>query len=149
MTTPTTMIRWTVMKELVDQLRVLMPSVDWHYGWPGEKNVTAQMAYIGNVDGDMNVPVMAGDGNPVEREDTFSIPFEISVRGLDDLDATTEALMDMAGVLETLLATSPALAEVDGVDDAVGQACQHSVGLTPAGYVGHLQYVVVVTSRLA
>lgn len=146
---PTTSIRWTCVKHLIDLLRdhALMAGVVVEPGWPGDQ-VGPETVWVADLDGQVNIPVMTGGRK--QRDDLFRIPFEIRIVGNVDLDATFARLTEIVSAIEDVLADSPTLSELDGVVSAEVTEERFSIADVPAtGRVGMAELVVSVHSRLA
>lgn len=145
----TTNIRWVCIKHLIDLVREhpAMVKVLVEPGWPGDKNVRAEMVWVDEVDGDVSIPVMTG--GRTHRDDKFDIPFLCRVAGRRDLDGTLTRLTEMMAAIEDVLADSPTLEDFDGVVSAEITSETFTCGETPAdGRLGFGRLVVSVHSRL-
>lgn len=144
----TTSIRWALTKHLIDILRndVDLASVTVEPGWPGNEYVTAEMVWVDELAGDVVVPVMSAGRK--QRDDVFTIPFEIRVAGKTDLDAVMERLSVLVATIEDALANDPGLDTYDGLIDAEVVSERFTAARTPDGVLGFAEVVVEAHSRL-
>lgn len=139
-------IRWSLTKAIIDLLRAQLPDMQIEPGYPGD-TLAAEAIWVGILDGQVDIPVMTAGRK--DRDDQFDIPFEVTVRGLSDLDSTMTRLSELVSVIEDVLADDPGLNNFDGVIDAqVTRERMTSADVQGAGRVGNAEVIVSVHSRL-
>lgn len=141
-------MRWLLAKHLVDLIRDhgACAGVQVTPAWPGDRNQTAEMIWLGDIEGVMALPVGVGGRKP--RDDKFDLRVLFRVAQLADLDATLSRLFELVGAVEDVLADDPTLAEFDGVLSAEAGTCNQAVMTTPDGVVAFGLIEIAVHSRL-
>lgn len=122
--------------------------VDVHGGWPGDRNVTAEMVWIGaDVTGDADIPVATAGRK--QYDDKFTFPLEVRVVGRVDLDTAAERVSAvMAAVLDTLQA-DPTLGDLpELVTATVEQMRGPYAEVTPDGPMAWGQVTVAAHLRI-
>ncbi len=122
--------------------------VDIHGGWPGDRNVTAEMVWLGaDVTGDAEIPVATA--GPKHYDDKFTFPLEVRVAGSGDLDAAAaRASAVMAAVLDTLR-EDPTLGDLaDLVTATVEQMRGPYAEVTPEGPMAWAEVTVAAHLRI-
>lgn len=144
----TTTIRWQVAKTIVDSLRNSgnLAGVLIEPGYPGAENLRPDSIWVDELEGDIDIPVYQGGRK--QRDDKFTIPFEIRVVDRTDLDATQTRLSQIVAVFEDVFANDPSLGRMDGVVAAQISHERQTVGWIPDGPVGFAEITVSVHVRL-
>jgi hypothetical protein len=146
--TVTTSIRWQAAERVVSLLRAepLLRSVSIEPGWPGDRVPQAELIWLDEIDGTVNIPVMTGGRK--QRDDIFNLPFQIRVLGYATLTETMERLTTLVATIEDVLADDTSLLELDGVLSAEVTEERQTSAMFPEGPVGFAEVVVTVSSRL-
>ncbi len=146
--TVTTSIRWQAAERVVSLLRAepLLRSVSIEPGWPGDRVPQAELIWLDEIDGTVNIPVMTGGRK--QRDDIFNLPFQIRVLGYATLSETMERLTTLVATIEDVLADDTSLLELDGVLSAEVTEERQTSAMFPEGPVGFAEVVVTVSSRL-
>ena len=146
--TVTTSIRWQAAERVVSLLRAepLLRSVSIEPGWPGDRVPQAELIWLDEIDGTVNIPVMTGGRK--QRDDIFNLPFQIRVLGYATLAETMERLTTLVATIEDVLADDTSLLELDGVLSAEVTEERQTSAMFPEGPVGFAEVVVTVSSRL-
>lgn len=114
----TTGIRWLFAQTLVAAIAAdsRIGSAVVAPGWPGDKIATAETVYVGQMTGDLEIPVFQAGRK--QRRDTFTVPVWIYVRGRQSLDDAGIRVAELVAVVEDALADDPNLSDLDGLDAA-------------------------------
>jgi len=104
------------MGAVIDALRTspALRGVDVFAGWPGDRNVTPLMVWVGfDITGNPNIPVATAGRK--QYDDEFSFPLEMRVAGEPDMYKAAEKVdAIMAGVLD-VLANDPTVGNLPGL----------------------------------
>lgn len=144
----TTSIRWVVAKRLVEVFAAdaRMSGVAVHPTWPGDKNVTAEMVWIGPLEGDVTREVMTG--SRLWRDDIFTAPIRARVAiGASTDDAMTR-LSEIVGTVDDVLASNAGLSNLDGVISAVVIFEGLTPAQTPEGLFAFAEMTLQIHTRL-
>jgi hypothetical protein len=146
--TATTSIRWIAAERVVSLLRSepLLTGVTVEPGWPGDRVATAELIWLDEIDGSVNIPVMTGGRK--QRDDVFTLPLQIRVIGLGTLDETMSRVTTLVATIEDLLADDTSLADLDGVLSAEVTEERQTSSMFPEGPAGFAEVVVTVSTRL-
>lgn len=141
-------IRWTVVSKIIDLISSspLVAGVTVAPGWPGERNHLAQIIWIDDIDGNVEIPVMTGGRK--QRNDDFDIPIQFQVLGFVNLDDTMRRLTELVAIVEDTLADDTSLDNLDGVLSAQITRERMTSAVTTEGPVGFAEVTVSVTTRL-
>lgn len=141
-------IRWTVVSKIIDLIssNPLVAGVTVAPGWPGERNHLAQIIWIDDIDGNVEIPVMTGGRK--QRNDDFDIPIQFQVLGFVNLDDTMRRLTELVAIVEDTLADDTSLDNLDGVLSAQITRERMTSAVTTEGPVGFAEVTVSVTTRL-
>lgn len=141
-------IRWKVVSKIIDliQSNPLVAGVTVAPGWPGERNHLAQIIWIDDIDGNVEIPVMTGGRK--QRNDTFDIPIQFQVLGLVSLDDTMNRLTELVAIVEDTLADDTSLDNLDGVLSAEITRERMTSAVTTEGPVGFAEVTVSISTRL-
>lgn len=141
-------IRWTVVSKIIDLIssNPLVAGVTVAPGWPGERNHLAQIIWIDDIDGNVEIPVMTGGRK--QRNDDFDIPIQFQVLGFVNLDDTMRRLTELVAIVENTLADDTSLDNLDGVLSAQITRERMTSAVTTEGPVGFAEVTVSVTTRL-
>jgi hypothetical protein len=146
---PATSVRWLVVSHLVDLFRAEgdLDGVLVEPGWPGDQRVRAETIWLDRIDNvNITIPVMTGGRK--QRDDMFTLPFQVRVAGRHDLDQTMARVMELLAAVENVLADDPTLGDFTGVVSAEITSERQSVGTTPEGCIGFGEVIVTVHTRL-
>ena len=143
-------MRWEVMGAVVSALRDadILRGVDVFGGWPGDRNVTAEMVWIGaDVRGNSEIPVATAGRK--QYDDKFSFPLEIRIVGRESLEAAAARSSDvMAAVLDTMQ-TDPTLGNLaDLVTATVDSMRGPYAEVTPDGPMAWAEITVSAHLRI-
>lgn len=143
-------MRWTLMGAVLDALKVSpgLRGVDVHAGWPGDRNVTPLMVWIGfDINGNPNIPVATAGRK--QYDDEFSFPLEMRVAGTANLyDAAEKVDAVMADVLR-VLATDPTLGNLPSLVTAtVSEMRGPYAENTPDGPMGWAEVTITAHLRI-
>lgn len=146
--TATTSIRWLAAERVVSLLRTspLLQNVTIEPGWPGDRVRQAELIWLDEIDGSVNIPVMTGGRK--QRDDVFTLPLQIRVIGYGTLTDTMERLTTLVSTVEDLLADDTSLADLDGVLSAEVTEERQTSAMFPEGPAGFAEVVVTVSARL-
>lgn len=146
--TATTSIRWQTVERIVALLRSepLLNGVTVEPGWPGDRCPTAELIWLDEIDGTVNIPVMTGGRK--QRDDVFTLPFQFRVIGYGTLSDTMQRLTALVSTVEDLLADDTSLADLDGVLSAEVTEERQTSSMFPEGPAGFAEVVVTVSTRL-
>jgi hypothetical protein len=139
-------IRWLCAKRVVELLRERpgLEGVQIEPGFPGD-TLEDQAVWIDELDGDIEVPVSKGVDGIVARDDNFTVPFEVRVVGLADLDDTMTRLSEIVAEIELCAATDSQLGQLDGVVTARVTGERFTAAqIKGVGYVGFAEVVITV-----
>lgn len=141
-------IRWTVVSKIIDLIssNPLVAGVTVAPGWPGERNHLAQIIWIDDIDGNVEIPVMTGGRK--QRNDDFDIPIQFQVLGFVNLNDTMRRLTELVAIVEDTLADDTSLDNLDGVLSAQITRERMTSAVTTEGPVGFAEVTVSVTTRL-
>ncbi len=141
-------IRWTVVSKIIDLISStpLVAGVTVAPGWPGERNHLAQIIWIDDIDGNVEIPVMTGGRK--QRNDDFDIPIQFQVLGFVNLDDTMRRLTELVAIVEDTLADDTSLDNLDGVLSAQITRERMTSAVTTEGPIGFAEVTVSVTTRL-
>lgn len=141
-------IRWQVVSKIIDLIssNPLIAGVTVAPGWPGERNHLAQIIWIDDIDGNVEIPVMTGGRK--QRNDDFDIPIQFQVLGFVNLDDTMRRLTELVAIVEDTLADDTSLDNLDGVLSAQITRERMTSAVTTEGPVGFAEVTVSVTTRL-
>lgn len=144
----TTSIRWEAAKRVVSLLQAAptLATVTIEPGWPGDRVKLAELIWLDEIDGNVNIPVMTGGRK--QRDDVFTLPLQIRVIGYGTLNETMERLMVIVGIVEDTLAADTSLASLDGVLSAEVTEERQTSAMFPEGPTGFAEVVVTVSTRL-
>lgn len=144
----TTSIRWEAAKRVVSLLQAAptLATVTIEPGWPGDRVKLAELIWLDEIDGNVNIPVMTGGRK--QRDDVFTLPLQIRVIGYGTLNETMERLMVIVGIIEDTLAADTSLASLDGVLSAEVTEERQTSAMFPEGPTGFAEVVVTVSTRL-
>lgn len=144
----TTNIRWTVVSKIIDLIgsSPLTQGVTVAPGWPGERNHLAQIIWIDELDGTVQIPVMTGGRK--QRTDEFDVPIQFQVIGLVNLDDTMRRLTELVTIVEDILADDTSLDDLDGVLSAEITRERMTSAIATEGPVGFAEVTVTVSTRL-
>jgi hypothetical protein len=115
-------------------------------GWPGDRVPQAELIWLDEIDGTVNIPVMTGGRKP--RDDIFNLPLQIRVIGYGTLTDTMQRLTTIVATVEDLLADDTSLADLDGVLSAEVTEERQTSAMFPEGPTGFAEVVVTVSTRL-
>jgi hypothetical protein len=146
--TATTSIRWQAAERVVSLLRAepLLANVTVEPGWPGDRVPQAELIWLDEIDGTVNIPVMTGGRK--QRDDIFNLPFQIRVIGYGTLTDTMQRLTEIVATIEDTLADDTSLADLDGVLSAEVTEERQTSAMFPEGPTGFAEVVVTVSTRL-
>lgn len=149
---PTTSIRWSCTKHLLDLLRrhELCQGVGITAGHPGDKR--SQMDEIWPLSIDSEVVVPTSKAGRKARDDRFTVTLVVRVSGrisVDALDATQVRLAELLGAIEDVFADDPSLEDFPGVISAEITSERQTAADTPDGVLGYGEAVITVHTRLA
>ena len=144
----TTSIRWEAAKRVVSLLQAAptLATVTIEPGWPGDRVKLAELIWLDEIDGNVNIPVMTGGRK--QRDDVFTLPLQIRVIGYGTLNETMERLLVIVGIIEDTLAADTSLASLDGVLSAEVTEERQTSAMFPEGPTGFAEVVVTVSTRL-
>lgn len=144
----TTSIRWKAAEQLVALLRSspLLTGVTVSPGWPGDRVPAAQLIWIDELSGPVNIPVMTGGRK--QRADEFTVSVQMRVLGLGTLDETMSRLFELVGVVENLLADDTSLADLDGVLSAELTDARQTSAMFPEGPAAYGELILTIETRL-
>ena len=144
----TTNIRWVACKKIVQLLQAdgNMNAVTVSPGWPGDRVPQAQLVWVDEIDGNVDIPVMTGGRK--QRNDDFDIPLQIRVSGFATLDETMSRVASIVGTIENVLADDTTLGLLDGVLSAQISRERMTSAMLPEGPVAFAEVVVSITTRL-
>ena len=144
----TTSIRWEAAKRVVSLLQAAptLANVTIEPGWPGDRVKLAELIWLDEIDGNVNIPVMTGGRK--QRDDVFTLPLQIRVIGYGTLNETMERLMVIVGIIEDTLAADTSLNSLDGVLSAEVTEERQTSAMFPEGPTGFAEVVVTVSTRL-
>ena len=144
----TTSIRWEAAKRVVTLLQAAptLANVTIEPGWPGDRVKLAELIWLDEIDGNVNIPVMTGGRK--QRDDVFTLPLQIRVIGYGTLNETMERLMVIVGIIEDTLAADTSLNSLDGVLSAEVTEERQTSAMFPEGPTGFAEVVVTVSTRL-
>lgn len=148
--------RLDVLRHLIIRLRQdqALTGVSVWNGWPGDRDVSTEMLWAGELTGDCDVPVLTGSGSRHPRSDEWTIDWYIRAAGVAAaspqaaVDATHDRLVVIAGALEDLAADDPTLDEQPTLTAAVITHVDQAVTVTPDGPIGFGHVVLTCESRL-
>lgn len=146
---PSTSIRWTVAKHLVDLMEghALLDGVTVEPGWPGDRVPIDELVFLAPItSGDLDIPVMTAGRK--HRNDIFRLRFVILVLSRPDLDTTQTRLAEIAAGIEDVLAEDPTLDDLDGIVSAQVKDMGQQAVSTPEGVVGDGFVEIEVHTRL-
>lgn len=144
----TTSIRWEAAKRVVSLLQAAptLANVTIEPGWPGDRVKQAELIWLDEIDGNVNIPVMTGGRK--QRDDVFTLPLQIRVIGYGTLNETMARLMVIVGIIEDTLAADTSLNSLDGVLSAEVTEERQTSAMFPEGPTGFAEVVVTVSTRL-
>lgn len=150
MTMPTTSIRWTLAKHLIDTVRdaPAATGVLIEPGWPGQQNLKPDTIWISEIADSTNEIVVMSGGRSI-RDDFFTITVLSRVAGRASLDATMTRLSELAALIENPIADSATLDDFEGVVSADFVITAQTAGVTPEGTIGYAAAEVRIHSRLS
>lgn len=141
-------IRWAAAEMLVTLLRAHpnLSTTQIEPGFPGGKKLEREAIWLDEIFGDQDLAnIKAGRR---DRNDVFSLPLEMRVAGLGDLDSTMSRLNTMQGAIEDVLADDASLGSLGGVIMVEITSERMTAGETPdSGVIGFAEVVVSVTAR--
>lgn len=145
---PTTSIRWQAAERVVSLLRstAALQGVTIEPGWPGDRVPQAELIWLDEIDGTINIPVMTGGRK--QRDDTFTLPFQFRVAGRGTLSETMERLLFLVSTVEDTLADDTSLMDLDGVLSAEVTDERQTSAMFPEGPVAFAELTITVSSRL-
>lgn len=122
-----------------------MADVQVEPGWPGDQ-LAAQSVWIDELNGEITIPNMKSGRK--QRDDMFTVPFQVRVAGLSDLDSTMERLSEIVASIEDVFADDPGLDELDGLIDAVVASERMTSGeIAGTGWIGFGEVVISCHAR--
>lgn len=144
----TTNIRWAVVSKIVDLISSspLTVGVTIAPGWPGDRDHLAQIIWIDDIDGTVQIPVMTGGRK--QRNDDFDVPIQFQVIGMVNLADTMARISELVAIVENLLADDTSLDDLDGVMSAEITRERMTSAVVTEGPVGFAEVVVSVSTRL-
>ena len=140
--------RWASIERVVTILRADsdLAGVQVSTGWPGDRNLTAEMIWVDDDEGERTYPVMVDGRKPAD--DVWTLSLQMRVAGQRDLDATRARLDGIVACVHTAIVET---ADLEGLDDVVsvgGGSLRQTVGMTPNGCLGYAAYDVEIHLRL-
>jgi hypothetical protein len=87
-------------------------------------------------------------GGRKQRDDIFTLPFQIRVIGYGTLTDTMHRLTQIVATIEDTLADDTSLADLDGVLSAEVTEERQTSAMFPEGPAGFAEVVVTVSTRL-
>ena len=148
-----TSLRYTARARIVSLLRTATATARFdggqlqvELGWPGDQ-IEAEAIWLESSDGTMTIPVFRGPasvGNPIARDDEFSVPVQIKAAAanqtLDEAEARAIALF---AYLETSFATNPTQDGITGLLKAsIGEVNGPATGRLSTGCASFIRAVV-------
>lgn len=154
---PTTSIRYTVRKAIVDLLTEATTDLadgqlQVSIAWPG-KRLAQESIWLDATEGDITIPVMRGpvsESNPLTRDDRFTVPIHVQtmVKG-KTLEEAEARVIELFAPVEWLFASNPCLGGIPGLIGGcvLGRANGPATGLYEEGACSFMYAVANVHAR--
>lgn len=146
--TALTSIRWQTVTQVIGLLEAepTLTGVSIEPGWPGDRVPLAELIWIDELDGNVEIPVMTGGRK--QRNDDFTIAMQIRVLGQGTTNDTMRRLFEITAAIENVLADDPSLADLDGVLSAEITSERQTTAMLPEGPAGYAEVVLTISTRL-
>lgn len=143
-----TSIRWEAVTKIAEliQLNPLASGVDVTRFFAGDEQGRESICFA-SVHGDVTNPV--AQANRLQREDDFTLVWEIRTADHDGVDEAMARLYELVSIFDEILADAPSLDDLDGVLWAHFDGIQKEIPVnTPAGFTAFAEVSIQVQSRL-